>query len=159
MSMPNEIKMCRICTLSVSCGSGEWRHWWSLRVLNTTIPNTATTSFSTQIEQLRSDIKRLLVGERDCCLRLITSLQQTIEQRNIVSHKNERYCVSTHFFDTNAIHNCMQLKLGYFLIKIKSLPNEINMSRIFTSNVTCGSGEMVSGASGGEFECVCNNQT
>ena len=42
---------------------------------------------------------------------------------------------------TYIIYNCMQLKLVDFLKK----------TRIYTSIVNCGSGEMVSGASGGEF--------
>ena len=45
----------------------------------------------------------------------------------------------------------MQFKLRDFLNKIRSLRNEIKMCRICTSNVSCDSGEMVSGATGGEF--------
>ena len=36
-----------------------------------------------------------------------------------------------------------------FVDKNRSLPNEIMMCKICASNVSCGSGEMVSGASGG----------
>ena len=50
-----------------------------------------------------------------------------------------------------SIYSCMQLKLGNVMINIKSLRNEIKMCIIGTSNVSCGSGEMMSGASGGEF--------
>ena len=44
----------------------------------------------------------------------------------------------------------MQLKQR-FLVKKKILPKEINMCRICTSNVGCGSGDMVSGTTGGQF--------
>ena len=51
------------------------------------------------------------------------------------------------FLDTfsirNAIHNCMQLKQRFL-----SLPNTIKKC--------CGRGEMVSGASGGEFDFACD---
>ena len=42
-------------------------------------------------------------------------------------------------------HNCMQLKLRDVL----SVGNEVKMCRICISNVSCGSGEIMSGASGG----------
>lgn len=38
-----------------------------------------------------------------------------------------------------------------YTIEIGSLPNEIKMYRICTTNLSCGSGEMVNGATGGEF--------
>ena len=59
---------------------------------------------------------------------------------NIVLNRNE-CCVSRHIFNANTIHVNIN----------KSLPNELKMCRISTSNVSCGSGEMVSGATGGEF--------
>ena len=61
---------------------------------------------------------------------------------NIISSQNERYCVSRHVFNANTINNCMQI--SHFLEKIKSLPNEIKICRISTSNISCGSGELVS---------------
>ena len=91
--------------------------------------------------------------QRHCYLRLITSLQQANEQRNLVSNKNERCCVSRNIFNTDTIHNYMQLKLRNFVTTtIRGLINEIKMCRI-QNNVSRGSGEMVSGATGGEFEC------
>ena len=48
----------------------------------------------------------------------------------------------------------MQLKVRDFLTAIRSAPNEIKMCRICTINVSCGSCEMVSGATGGEFATV-----
>ena len=51
----------------------------------------------------------------------------------------------------------MQLKLGDFLKTIRSLPNEIKMCRICTTNVSCGSGQMVCGATGGEFETTIDS--
>ena len=74
---------------------------------------------------------------------------------NIVSNENLRYYVSRHIFNANTIHNGMQLKYRYFLTNIRSLPNDINIRRICTSNVICGSGEMVSGATCGEFFFQC----
>ena len=68
-----------------------------------------------------------------------------------VSYKNECYCVSRHIANTDTIHNCMQLKLRDLLTEIRSLPNEIKMCRICTSIVSCGSGEIVTGATGEEF--------
>ena len=47
---------------------------------------------------------------------------------------------------------CMQLKLRDFMTRINSLSDEIKMCRICTSYVSCGSGEMLSGATGGEFD-------
>ena len=44
-----------------------------------------------------------------------------------------------------------KLKLGDFLKKIRSLTNEIKMCRICTSNVSCGSGDMGSSATGREL--------
>ena len=58
----------------------------------------------------------------------------------------------------NSTYNFMQLKLGD-LLNISSLPKEIKMCRISTSNVSCDSGEMVSGASGGEFARECDNSS
>ena len=49
----------------------------------------------------------------------------------------------------------IETKLRDFLTK--SLRNEINMCRICTSNVSYGSGEMVSGATGGEFGTTRNS--
>ena len=43
------------------------------------------------------------------------------------------------------------MELSDVFKKIKSLPIEIKTCRIFTLKVSCGSGEMVSGAPGGEF--------
>ena len=63
--------------------------------------------------------------------------------RNIVSNKNERYCVSRHSFNANPIHDCMQLKSKDFLTKSRSLLIEIKMCRTCISNVSCGRGEMV----------------
>ena len=59
------------------------------------------------------------------------------------------------------MHDCMQLELGDFFTKIKSLANEIKMCRIYTSHVSCGSGEIVNGATGGSLSvfkdalCLC----
>ena len=47
-------------------------------------------------------------------------------------------------------HNCL-LQLRDFLTKNRSVPNEIKMCRICMSNVSCGRGEMVGSATGGEF--------
>ena len=46
----------------------------------------------------------------------------------------------------NSIYNCINLKLGDFLINIESLPREIKMYRICTAKISCGSGYIVSGA-------------
>ena len=47
----------------------------------------------------------------------------------------------------------MQLKLRDFLAtEFRSLPNEIKMCRTCTSNVSCDTGEVVIGATGGQFE-------
>ena len=89
--------------------------------------------------------KGLVAGQRDCCLRHVTSLHLRI------SNKNKPYCACIHLFNTNSIHNCMQLKLRDLLKTDWNLPNEIKTCRICTSNVNCGSDEMVSGATGGEF--------
>ena len=43
------------------------------------------------------------------------------------------------------------VKLIDLLTKMRSSPNEIKMCRICASNESCGSGEMVSGATGREF--------
>ena len=67
--------------------------------------------------------------------------------RGIGSNKHRRCCVSRHIFNTNTIHNCMQLKQRF----LDNVPNEIKMCRICASNVSCGSGEMVSGATGGSL--------
>ena len=75
-------------------------------------------------------MKKWLAELSHCSLQLTTLLQQVIDLRNIVSNKNERYCVSTHAVNTDTIHNCMQVKLRYILNKIRSLPNEIKMCRI-----------------------------
>ena len=71
--------------------------------------------------------------------------------RNIASNKDERLCVPRHIFNTNIIHNFVQLKLRDFLKNTMNLPIEIKMCTMCTSNVRCGSGDMLSGATGGEF--------
>ena len=45
----------------------------------------------------------------------------------------------------------IQLKLRDLLANIRSLQSKMTMCTIFTSNVSCDSGEMVGGATGGEF--------
>ena len=52
------------------------------------------------------------------------------------------------------MHNCMQLKLRDFWKKNMSVPNEIKMSRICISNVSCCRGEMSSGATSGELTSI-----
>ena len=43
------------------------------------------------------------------------------------------------------------------MTQIRSAPNEIKMCIICTSNVSCGNGEMVSGATGGQFCTYADN--
>ena len=62
--------------------------------------------------------------------------------------------IARHIFNANTINNVMQSKLRDFLKKNRSLPNQIKMRRICTSNVNSGIGEMVSGASGGRFDWI-----
>ena len=93
---------------------------------------------------MRSGIKDWLAGQRHCCLRLATSFQLCTS--NATYYPKQRYCASTH--NTKTIHNCMQLKTKDFLTNIRSLPNEIKKCR---SNVSCGSGDLVSGATGEAF--------
>ena len=69
--------------------------------------------------------------------------------------KNERSCVSKHIFNANPLHKHMQLKLRYILINIRSVPNEIKLCKVCISNVTCGSVEIASGATGVEFITLC----
>ena len=43
----------------------------------------------------------------------------------------------------NSLYNCMQLKLGSFLIKIRNLPNKRMMCKICKQNVSCRKGDMI----------------
>ena len=65
--------------------------------------------------------------------------------------KTEQYCVPIHNFNANTIHNVVQFKLRDFFPQNWGLQNEIKMFRMCTSNISHDSGEMVSGATGGEF--------
>ena len=57
-------------------------------------------------------------------------------------------------FNTDTIHDCIQLKLGHLFTTIMSLPK---ISRSCTRNMICGSSEPLSGATGGEFESSCES--
>ena len=54
--------------------------------------------------------------------------------RNVFSYKHERYCVCKLIFNTNTIHNYMQLKVRDFFTQCRSSPNEM-MCSIRTLNV------------------------
>ena len=73
-------------------------------------------------------IKNWLAGQRDCCLRLATSLHLRIH--NIVSNIDKRHCVCMHLFNANIIHNCMQLKLMDFLTNKPPLTTVVVMNFI-----------------------------
>ena len=53
--------------------------------------------------------------------------------------KRTLFCSCTQF----RYKHCPQMKLRHLLKKIRSLPNEMTMFRICTSNVSCGCGEIV----------------
>ena len=72
----------------------------------------------------------------------------------MVSNKAARYCVSRKKFNTDTIHDCVQLKLGHILTTIMSLPK---ISRSCKTNVICDSSEPMSGATGGKFESSCDS--
>ena len=73
----------------------------------------------------------------DWAMRLLSMTCYVIATVHLSIHniKNKYYFVPMHIFSTNTVHNCIQLKL--------SLPNEMTMSRICISNVSCGSCEIV----------------
>ena len=68
-------------------------------------------------------------GQRYCCLRLCYVIATVpLSTRNIVSNKNERYCVSRHIFNASTVNNCL---LGHSL----SWRLLVNLSSRFESTI------------------------
>ena len=71
--------------------------------------------------------------------------------RNVVSNKTNVVMFLTQF-QCKSYPQSYATEIERCLDKIGSLPNKINTCRICTSNIRCGSGETVSGATVGESE-------
>ena len=101
---------------------------------------------------MHSDIKIGWLGNAIVVYNVIATVHLRIH--NMVSNKNIHYCVSRYIFNAKTIHNCMQLKLRYFLEKKLILSNEIKMQLHIMLHTSCDYDEMVSGATGGELDKI-----